>query len=261
LCNLTIKIKFQFTTTVFTLPKFYFMLLMYCGFLPTIQAQNYAHSTIWTRFQVSASLPKRWDIMTGLHWRRQNNFVHSKLNFWKEPLLSGVQVQLLRRNKAQTVAFIPIQINYFLSNTLLGREEDFSTPQNREWRASVGIEFTQKVRPKLIFRERLLQEFRFFRSNRDQPVGRIRGRWQASYRWRSSVSINAITELVIHNPPQINGLKPFRFHQFWLGGSLLWRLSSTLNLETGYTIVKTQRSTLIETDFQNVINLNLFLRL
>ena len=243
------------------LAKCYLFLLMCCGLLSTTQAQNYVHSTLWTRFQVSAQLPKSWEIVTGLHWWRQNNFEHSKFGFWKEPLLSGVQVQFVRRNKAQTVAFIPLQINYFLSNTLLGREEDFSTPQNREWRASVGVEFTQKVTPKLVFRERLLQEFRFFRSNHDQPVGRIRGRWQASYKWKPWVSINGITELVMHDPPQLNGLKPFRFHQFWLGSSLMWRLSPKINLETGYTFVETQRSTLIETDSQNVINLNLFLRL
>ena len=199
--------------------------------------------------------------MAGLHYRRQNNYEHSSLNFLAEPLLAGGQTQFTYRNATRTVALIPFQATYFISNTLLGKEEDFSAPQNREWRFAIGTELTQKISPKLIFRERFLQEFRFFRSNQNQPVGRIRGRWQAIYALKPFVSVVGITELVVHNPPQINGLKPFRFHQFWLGANLTWRLNQKINLETGYTFILAQRLSLVEMDNQNALSLNLFLRL
>jgi Protein of unknown function (DUF2490) len=237
--------------------------LLFLGSIPlwSARAQQYSHLALWTRLQVNAPLSKNWELATTLHWRRQNNYDNNKLNLLAEPLLTGIQSQLIRRNRAQTAAFIPIQINFFLNNTLLGRIEDFSVPQNREWRYSVGGELTQNITPKLIFRERVLQELRFLRSNQDRPVGRIRGRWQVNYRWKSFVSITGVTELIFHDPPQINNLKPFRFHQFWLGSGLLWHLKPKLNLETSYTFIRIQRLSLVEIDNQNVLNLSLLLRL
>ena len=243
------------------MPRFYHWLLLVSMLPLASSAQHYNHLTLWTRLQVTTPLSKRWELMAGLHHRRQNNYEHSSLNFLESPLLSGLQTQLIYRNAARTVALIPWQATYFVSNTLLGKEEDFSTPQNREWRFAVGTELTQNIAPKWIFRQRILQEFRFFRSNQDRPVGRIRWRWQVIYALKPFVSVVGVTELVVHDPPQINGLKPFRFHQFWLGTSLMWRLNKKINLETGYTFIRTQRLSLIEIDNQNAMSLNLFVRL
>ncbi|TAF82995.1 MAG: DUF2490 domain-containing protein [Runella slithyformis] len=243
------------------LKKLVYFLILYCGISSCAIAQEYPHTSLWTRFQVTAPVSKQWQVVTAVHWRRQNNYLNNTVNFLEEPLLTGAHAQLVRRNKKQTVAFIPIQINYFLANTLLGREEDFSVPQNREWRYSVGFELTQNNKSRWTFRERVLQEFRFFRSNQDQPVGRVRTRFQINYKWKSFVSINGLTEVILHTPPQINNLPAVRFHQFWLGSSLLWQLPPHLNLETGYTFIRTQRLNKTEADNQNVTNLHLFVRL
>jgi hypothetical protein len=144
-----------------------------------------------------------------------------------------------------------------VSNQLLGKPDDYNAPIGKEIRYAGGVEFNQEVNEKLTLRQRFLQELRFFKANDFHPVGRIRGRATIRYQLKPFVSINGVTELLFHDPPVLSGQKPIRFHQFWLGGSLIWSLGERVNLETGYTFIHGRRSAVIEFDEQNVLNLHL----
>lgn len=169
----------------------------------------------------------------------------------------GGQALVTHRNTQNTVWIHIAQISYMVSNQLLGKPEDFNAPVGREIRYAGGVELNQEVNEKLTFRQRFMQELRFFKANDFQPVGRVRGRANIRYQLTPFVSVNGVTELLFHDPPLLKGQKPFRFHQFWLGGSLLWSIGERVNLETGYTFIHGRRATLIEFDEQNVLNLHL----
>ncbi len=199
--------------------------------------------------------------MAGVHWRRQSNYHNNQYNFLDSPLLYGGQLQVSRWNAKQSLVFHLAQVTCFWSNQLLGKDADFDVPLNREWRFAFGPEWVQRPNKKWIFRERLLQEFRFFRSNNDQVIGRIRGRIQTIGKINSKVNFIGVAEIVFHDPPQLSGFKNFRYHQAWLGAGLVWKLNNHLNLETSYTFINARLNSIVEHDNQNTLNVLLFLRL
>jgi hypothetical protein len=194
----------------------------------TTSAQHYQHVVFWSRIQLNASLNKQWELATSAHWRRQNDHLLGN-NPLASSLMYGGQAQFSRFNQKKTFIFHAAQISCFWPNQLLGKASDYTVPLNREWRYAFGVESIQNLNEKLSLRERVLQEFRFFRSNNNQAVGRIRGRFTARYDFFSSASVFGLTEAVFHDPPQPAALNNFRIHQFWLGGGLTWRLSKYAN--------------------------------
>ncbi len=199
--------------------------------------------------------------MAGAHWRRQNNYLVSSINPLSNPLMYGGQVQMSRWNDKRSLVFHIAQVTCFWSEQLLGKENDFHVPSNREWRYAFGPEWVQRLTKKWTFRERILQEFRFFRLNQDQVIGRIRGRVQAIGEINSKVNVIGVAEVIFHDPPQLTGFKDFRYHQTWLGAGLVWKLNKQVNLETSYTFINARRNSIIEFDNQNVLNVLLFLRM
>ncbi|MCP1383119.1 DUF2490 domain-containing protein [Runella salmonicolor] len=237
-----------------------FLFLFAVGVWPFIseaQKQHYPHLTLWSRVQVAKEPNPNWNLVGTLMWRRQNNYQENPHNPTASPLTVGGQALITHRNTQNTVWVHIAQMSYMVSNQLLGKEEDFNAPIGKEFRYAGGVEFNQEVNEKLTFRQRFMQELRFFKANNFHPVGRVRGRANIRYQFTPFVSVNGVTEILFHDPPLLSGQKPLRFHQFWLGGSLLWSLSERVNLETGYTFIHGRRATLVEFDEQNVLNLHL----
>lgn len=226
-------------------------------FISEAQKQHYPHLTLWSRVQVAKEPNPNWNIVGTFMWRRQNNYQENPHNPTASPLMVGGQALVTHRNTQNTVWVHIAQMSYMVSNQLLGKEEDFKAPIGKEFRYAGGVEFNQEVNEKLTFRQRFMQELRFFKANDFQPVGRVRGRANIRYQFTPFVSVNGVTEILFHDPPLLSGQKPIRFHQFWLGGSLVWSLSERVNLETGYTFIHGRRSSLVEFDEQNVLNLHL----
>ncbi len=241
-----------------------FFLLFLAGLWPFFsqaQKEHYPHLTLWSRVQIAKEPNPRWNLVGTFLWRRQNNHYANPHNPIFNPLLIGAQTLITHRNTKNTVWVHIAQISYMVSHQLLGKPDDYKAPIGKEIRYAGGVEFNQEVNEKLTFRQRLMQELRFFQANDFQPVGRVRGRANIRYQLAPFVSINGVTELLFHDPPLLTGQKPFRFHQFWLGGSLLWSLSERVNLETGYTFIHGRRSTVVEFDEQNVLNLHLSIQI
>ncbi len=235
----------------------YFLILLLIT--SEIRSQHYPHITLWTRVQYVKNLDKNWVSASTVLWRRQNGF--QDYNVLSRPLLTGFQTQFSRLNKSGDMLFHVAQITLMYSDQLLGKETDYAVPQNREWRWASGVEFIQNPNKRLNFRERFLQEIRFFKSNNDKPVGRVRGRIIGTYKLNFYVSVLGLSEVVIHDPPQTTGLTPsFRYNQFWIGGGLVWKLNKHLNLEISYTFINTRRNSKIEFDDQNVFNFFLTIR-
>lgn len=226
-----------------------------------VKAQHYSHFTVWTRAQAVLPLSSHWNVATTLHWRRQNNYHYRIGNPLYSPLATAGQLLFTHRNTANTVWIHAAQLSYYHSNQLLGKDLDFSALPRKEIRYAGGVELNEEITKKLTLRQRLMQEFRFFEDNRFRPVGRIRTRANARYQFMPFVSLNGVTELLFHNPPVLAHQKLFRFNQYWLGSSLLWRLNERTSLETGYTFIKTRRVTVIEFDNQNILNLHLTVQL
>ena len=238
--------------------RFFFLLVIgVWPFISEAQKQHYPHLTLWSRVQVAKEPNPNWNIVGTLMWRRQNNFQENPHNPTVSPLMMGGQALVTHRNTQNTVWVHIAQMSYMVSNQLLGKEEDFNAPIGKEFRYAGGVEFNQEVNEKLTFRQRFMQELRFFKANDFHPVGRVRGRANIRYQFTPFVSVNGVTEVLFHDPPLLSGQRPVRFHQFWLGGSLLWSLSERVNLETGYTFIHGRRSTLVEFDEQNVLNFHL----
>lgn len=231
------------------------------GYLNTAAAQNYDHTALWTRLQLNKMITGRTELMVGAHWRRQNNYQISNINPLSNPLMYGGQMQLSRWNTKKSFVFHVAQITCFWSNQLLGKEADFKVPLNREWRYAFGPEWVQRPTKKWTLRERFLQEFRFFRSNNDQVIGRIRGRIQAIGEINSKLNFISVAEVVLHDPPQLTGFKDFRYHQTWLSAGFVWKFNKHVNLETSYTFINGRRNSVVEFDNQNVLNVLLFLRM
>ena len=241
-----------------------FFLLFLAGLWPFFsqaQKEHYPHLTLWSRVQIVKEPNPRWNLVGTFFWRRQNNYHENRNNPVINPLMIGGQTLITHRNTKNTVWVHIAQISYMVSHQLLGKPDDYKAPIGKEIRYAGGVEFNQEVNEKLTFRQRLMQELRFFQANDFQPVGRVRGRANIRYQLAPFVSINGVTELLFHDPPLLTGQKPFRFHQFWLGGSLLWSLSERVNLETGYTFIHGRRSTVVEFDEQNVLNLHLSIQI
>jgi Protein of unknown function (DUF2490) len=239
------------------LPRF---LLLLAGLWPLLlqaQKQHYPHFTLWSRVQVAKEPNPHWNLAGTFMWRRQNNYHKNPHNPTASPLTIGGQTLISYRNTKNTLWVHIAQISFMVSNQLLGKADDFNAPLGKEIRYAGGVEFNQEVNEKLTFRQRFMQELRFFKANDFHPVGRVRGRANIRYQLTPFVSINGVTELLFHDPPLLSGQKAFRFHQFWMGSSLLWGLSERVNLETGYTFIHGRRSTLVEFDEQNVLNLHL----
>jgi Protein of unknown function (DUF2490) len=224
-------------------------------------AQRYSHVSLWTRLQVIAPLTPRWNLTGTIHYRRQNNSHLNTSNLVASPLLLGEQALFTYRTPNEKMLIHALQATHYLTNQLLGSEIDFNAPENREWRLGTGVEFLQNPTAKFQLRERIFQEIRFIRSNDYRPTGRVRGRVVGRYQLSPLVSLNGVTEVLFHNPPVLNGQKPIRFAQFWLGSSLLWRLGEHLSLETGYTYIMGRRQTIIEFDDQHVINIHVGVRI
>ncbi len=224
-------------------------------------AQHYKHFSLWTRVQGIVNLDKNWISTNTILWRRQNNFHENSYNPTVSPLLLGVQTQFSRFNQKRNFILHAAQITLMYSDQLLGKEADFNVPQNREWRWAGGVEFVQRPSKKLTLNERFLQELRVLSSNQNQAVGRIRGRIVGTYRFNPSMALVGVSELVMHDPPQLTNQQPqFRYHQLWLGGGFIWRLNPHVNLETSYTFINTRRNSKIEFDDTSVINLYLTIR-
>ncbi|MEZ4900337.1 MAG: DUF2490 domain-containing protein [Spirosomataceae bacterium] len=242
--------------------KYYLLVLglFFCS--PTaLVAQHYTHFTVWSRAQVVIPFSTHWNLATTFHWRRQNNYHLHADNPLGSPLATAGQLLLTHRNTANTFWIHAGQLSYYYSNQLLGKELDFNALPRKEIRYAGGIELNEEITEKLTLRQRLMQEFRFFEDNHFHPVGRIRTRANARYQLKPFVSINGVAEILFHNPPVLAHQKLFRFNQYWLGSSLLWRLNERVNLETGYTFIMTRRVTIVEFDDQNIINLHLTVQL
>lgn len=222
------------------------------------QEAHYPHFTLWSRIQLAKEPTPNWKFSGTLLWRRQNNYSVSPHNPLANPLMVGGQALVTYRNTPNTFWIHLAQISYMKTNQLLGKTEDFNAPAGQEIRYAGGIEFNQeKEGSKFTFRERFMQEIRFFKANDYRPVGRVRARATARYELTPFVSLNGVTEILFHDPPLLPNQKPLRFHQFWLGGSFLWSLSERVSLETGYTFIHARRATIIEFDEQNILNLHL----
>jgi len=230
--------------------------ILFLSSLVTVKAQHYSHFTLWSRVQVVLPLSTHWNMATTFHWRRQNNYHLRAENPLNSPLATAGQLLFTHRNTANTVWIHAAQLSYYHSNQLLGKETDFNAVPRQEIRYGGGIEFNQELTEKLTLRQRFMQEFRFFADNHFQPVGRVRTRFNVRYQVKPFVSINSVTEILFHNPPVLANQKLFRFNQYWIGGSLLWSLNERVNLETGYTFIRTRRITVVEFDDQNIVNLH-----
>jgi Protein of unknown function (DUF2490) len=222
-------------------------------------AQNYKHLALWTRYQVNYELPKNWEAMANIHYRRQNDFHAGQLNL-NQPLLLTGQIQFSQKlPKYPNVTLIFLQLTVNQSKTLLGKETDFAVPLNREFRVATGVEIEQNV-AKWSFRERVIQEFRFQKSNEYTPYGRVRVRALGRYNFNKKVSGVGFIEMLYFTPPMLKNVEFFRFQQFWLSGSMLWKLSPHLTLETGYTWFLNQRALTHEIDDVDVVNLHFLWR-
>ncbi len=224
-----------------------------------IQAQHYLHLGLWTRVQLIRDLKKGWTNSSILMWRRQDEMNDHKI--LSNPLMSGIQTQFSRLNKAEKLTINFAQITLMYSNQLLGKDSDYLVPRNREFRWASGLEFIQNPSERLNLKERFMQELRFLSSNNDKPVGRVRGRIVGRYELKPWVSAIGVSEIIFHDPPQLAGASPLvRFSQLWFGGGLVWRLSEHVNFETSYTFITNRRSSKVEFDDQNVFNAYLTIR-
>lgn len=223
------------------------------------RAQHYPHVTLWTRLGLVKRWSPRWETALDLNYRRQSDPHVSALVPVSAPLLTGTRLWVNYRPSERLV----LQVNpltYFASNQLLGREEDYQVGQNREWRLAVGAEFSQRLGPRWLLRERVQDELRFLRSNQDRPISRARFRVMARYDLAPKWGLNLFDELFLHVPPQRNH-EPVGLSQNWLGVLFVHALTPRLNLEIGYTYVLTRRRSLIEFDDQHALNLGLQWRL
>lgn len=151
-----------------------FLFLFAVGVWPFIseaQKQYYPHLTFWSRVQVAKEPNPNWNLVGTLMWRRQNNYQENPHNPTASPLTVGGQALITHRNTQNTVWVHIAQMSYMVSNQLLGKEEDFNAPIGKEFRYAGGVEFNQEVNEKLTFRQRFMQELRFFKANNFHPVG------------------------------------------------------------------------------------------
>lgn len=132
----------------------------------------------------------------------------------------GGQALITHRNTQNTVWIHIAQASYMVSSQLLKIADDYNAPIGKEIRYAGGVELNQEVNERFTFRQRIMQEFCFFKANNFQPVGRVRARSNIRYQVKPFVSLNGVTEVLFHDPPVLIGQKPIRFHQFWLGSSL-----------------------------------------
>jgi hypothetical protein len=142
---------------------------------------------------------------------------------------------------------------YIQSYQLLGKESDFIIAPNQEYRSNVYVE-QWKDFGKLNLRLRLSYELRFLRSLDYTPVGRFRPRVVARYPIAKNLLVIAHNDFMLgalpNTPSPIYGI-----NQAYFG--LNKRFNKQIDFEIGYFNNFRKRSSLVEFDNENVINMAL----
>ena len=233
----------------------YLFLFLLCN---SAFAQNYNHFTNWSRLTIQKSLSDKWDIQAELHYRRQSNFQLSEYNPFAEPLMEGFRIGVHYSIGNMRYSFTPILVH---SYPLIGNDDDFERPDRSEFRPALYAEWSSNAHGKWEFRSRLGYEYRLFKRTNgtwgDQQ-GRPRLRLQARY------ALSEQTTLLTSVEPLINALpnpapNTFSQNQTYFGWNHDW--SEHLTSEIGYFYIYRQRSSLIEFDHENVLNLVMIVRL
>lgn len=219
------------------------------------RAQRYPHYTIWSRVQVQKRLSNRVDLLGEYHFRQQNDLHDQIQTPLDRPLVRAFRLVGSYRAGAWTFQFNP---SFFRSHQLIGKEDDFATPPNPEWRLAAYVEwartwqrFTLRVRPGY--------EYRFQERNDYVPTGRARFRVQGRY------ALTERTRWVLGTEPLLNvgpNPSPVLFSQNQAYTGLDFDLCKTwLGLEVGYLYVFRQRRTRVEFDDEHALNVQLKFRL
>lgn len=216
-----------------------------------LQAQSYIHFTLWSRFLVSKQFNDKLMVSAEYLYRRQNNFLVSKLNIFENPLLNCGRVTFSYRYKKWQYSLSP---SYWESNQLLGSEADFQRKVNPEIRLMAGVEYFD-TKPKRQFQWRTQYEYRIFT---DRTVGRFRTRALERFVLNDDNDFILSAEPLFGVMPNYN---PKLFEQLQISAIIQHQFTKHLESELGYRYIFRHRRSTPEIDHENALVAGVFVRL
>ncbi len=207
-------------------------------------AQNYTHTAMWTRLQVSKQFNEQWSGSLEYQHRRQNNYLQSKFNPLPEPLLNMGRIIINYRPENWQYS---LQISHFRAHQLLAKESDFERPMNKELRIVPSIEYFH-LNKLGQFQWRTQYEYRIFT---DRLAGRFRSRILERFTLNPKNDLITSFEPLFSVPPERNKLK--LLEQVQLSLTLQHAFNQYLRCEFGYRYLYRLRRTTTEIDHENAI--------
>jgi|GEM_PF-5838298 len=146
-----------------------------------VQAQSDTYNTyeIWTRLMFQKELSPRWEVMGGVNYRRQNNFLEQRENPFLFPQAYLYRLSVNYRTKKDFTFYLSPLLyadNFRLEFTDANRNQVIAVKQ-REIRFTIGGSQVFTIN-KLQLRPRLLYEYRHFLETRPQSRVRLQLHFQ-----------------------------------------------------------------------------------
>jgi hypothetical protein len=226
------------------------IVLLAIAFLPIKSiAQDYEHTTLWLRTNITAPLSKAWDMQFEYVHRSQNNYHKSRWNPLNHELLEEPRLWFYFKEKNYTIQFNPI--TYLYSLPLLGKEDDFLDKfKNQEWRSVVGLDVHQDGQ-KWTFKERIQYEARWLKNLDYVVTGRFRLRGTVQYQMTKKTKLQMYDEVFLSAPPH---KLANNFDQNWFSMGIVHKINDRIGFDLGIMRNYKKRLNGIEFDHETGIN-------
>jgi hypothetical protein len=219
------------------------------------RAQCYTHYTFWSRVQVQKRFSPRFDLVAEFQYRQQNDLHLRVQTPFDRPF---ARIYRLVGSYRRGPWSFQINPSYFYNYQLLGKEQDYKTPANPEWRMAVYAEWS-RTWGRFNLRLRPGYEYRLQQRDDYAPTGRARFRVQSRLTLGQHLRGIVSEELLLNVAPNAG---PVLFNQNQAYAGLDFDLYKTwLGLEVGYLNVYRQRRTRVEFDDEHALNVQVKIRL
>lgn len=226
------------------------ILLFSIVFLPIKSiAQDYEHTTLWLRTNITAPLSKTWDVQFEYVHRSQNDYHESRWNPLNHELLEEPRLWFHFKEKNYTIQFNPI--TYLYSVPLLGKEDDFlDKNKNQEWRSVVGLDVHQDGQ-KWTFKERIQYEGRWLKNLDYMVIGRFRLRGTVQYQMTEKTKLQVYNEVFLSAPPHKLAND---FDQNWFSMGIVHKINDRIGFDLGIMRNYKKRANGHEFDHETGVN-------
>jgi hypothetical protein len=241
--------------------KFLFLFFLVIIISKSSYGQLYDHYTFRPSLQIQKKITSDLEINIEYQNRRQRGFQTNGENLnifrlpyqesWRLWLIKQVEPERYGQDRKAELTLSPFA--YFRKWQLQGKPGDELRTERREIRFTAMGEVFQYFRHFRI-QNRTGYEYRiFFEDNGNEIRGRIRNRIQGQVKIAGNFRFNLQNEFFLHVPPNAG---PNYFNENRTGGTIVYR-TEMFRVEGGYIFIYNPRSSLIETDRENGVVLNL----